>query len=713
MPRWSSLVPCLLFLCFFALSQLTSSQNSAQAQTTSATADGTGAGQLPALERFDPSIVDKTKNACADFYAYTCSKWVAAHPITPDMAATSTARPLFLYNQTILRNALEKAANDPQAAGSDRQIGDYWRSCMDPTVRNANGKSWLQPHLNAISALKSPQDLPRVIAYLHLNFPSSWLMWNDDDNYAKAPMFGFGSAQDLEDATRSVAGIDQGGMALPSLDFYLGSSDRFKETRAKYVQHVRKMFELAGEPSDRAAADAKSVMDIETALAGASMDNVKRRDPKEIYNKRSLPQIKAAMPDFGWDEYLKLMGAPSTPFFIVSNPGFLDAVENQIKTRSAEQWQAYLRWWMIHRAAPYLGSDFEQANFEFFGTALSGTPQMLPQWRRCVASTDRALGEALGQAYVSVAFPPESKQRANELVTRIRQVLAEQIKQLDWMSEPTKKQALLKQDATLQKIGYPDKWRDYSSVKIVPDNYLANLNAANAFEVHRQLNKIGKPVDRMEWTMTASTIDAYEDPEMNTINFPAGILQLPFFNGSQDDALNFGAIGMVMGHEAIHGFDDQGRKFDASGNLRDWWTPEDAKRYDEKDKCIVEQYSQQIPEYDVKQNGHLTAGEDTADNGGIHLAMLALENIYESQGKSVDTPEPDGLTARQRFFLAFAFSWCADLRPEAARNQVLSNPHSLPRFRVDRPLSNMPEFQQAFGCKEGQPMVHTPACRVW
>jgi endothelin-converting enzyme/putative endopeptidase len=682
------------------------------AQASTDPAKGQSA-DLPKLEKFDTSWIDKSKNACVDFYEYTCSKWLAAHPISPDLPTTGTSLPLFLYNQTILRNALDKAAANKQATGSRRQIGDYWQSCMNEPVRNANGKAWLQPSLATIASLKSSKDLPRVVAYLHLNFPAAWLMWNDDDNYAKAPLFGFGDAQDLADASKVVAGIDQGGMALPSLDYYLDGSDHFKDVRAKYLQHVQKMFELAGDPSDQAAAEAKTVMQIETALAKASMDNVSRRDPKKIYNKMTLGQVKAAVPDFDWDEYLQRVGAPSVPFYIVSTPPFLDALEQEVKTRTAEEWQAYLRWWAIHRAASYVSSDFEQENFAFFGTALFGVPQMLPAWRRCVASTDRELGEALGQAYVNIAFPPDAKQEANELVGQIRQALVVEIKQLDWMSEGTKQQALVKQAATLQKIGYPDTWRDYSSVKIVPDNYLANLNAATAFEMHRQINKIGKPVDRMEWTMTPATVDAYEDPQMNTINFPAGILQMPLFGLKQDMASNFGAAGMVMGHETIHGFDDQGRKFDAQGNLRDWWTADDAKRYDEKDKCIIDQYSQEIPEYNVKQNGNLTAGEDTADNGGIHLAMLALESLYKSQGKSLDSPEDDGLTARQRFFLAYAFSWCRGVRPEAARTLVLSNPHSLPHFRVNRPLSNMPEFQEAFGCKQGQPMVHTPACRVW
>jgi predicted metalloendopeptidase len=670
----------------------------------------TSPGELPKLDKFDPSLVDKSKDPCTDFYQYTCSKWMASHPIASDMPSNSTAEPLFLYNQTILRNALEAADANKKATGSEKQIGDYWQSCMDESGRNANGKAWLQSRLGEIATFKSKHDLARVLAYLHTNFPAAW---EGDENSTKAALFGFGPSQDLKDATQMVAGLDQGGMALPALDYYLGDSAHFKEVRTKYVQHVQKMFELAGDSSDRAAAEAKTVMDIETALARASMDNVTRRDPEKTYNKRTLQQLKDAVPDFGWEEYFRLVGAPSVPFYIVTTPGFLDAMEQQIKTRSEEDWRTYLRWWTIHRSASYVGSDLERENFAFFGTVLSGTPEMLPQWRRCVGSADRYLGEALGQAYVDIAFPPASKARANELVSKIRETLADEIKQLDWMSDSTKKEALIKQDATLQKIGYPDKWRDYSSVKIVPNNYLANMNAANAFEFHRQINKIGKPIDRTEWNMTPQTINAYEDPQMNTINFPAGILQLPFFSGTADDASNYGAIGMVMGHETIHGFDDEGRKFDDKGNLRDWWTAEDAKRYDAKDQCIVDEYSQEIPEYGVKQNGKLTAGEDTADNGGLHLAMLALENIYKAQGKSLDTPEADGLTARQRFFLAYGFSWCSNDRPEAARSQVTSDPHSLPMFRVNRPASNSPEFDQAFGCKKGQPMVHEPQCRVW
>jgi putative endopeptidase len=667
-------------------------------------------GDLPKLEKFDASMLDKSKDPCVDFYQYTCSKWIAAHPIPADMPVTSVALPLFLYNQTILRNAMEKAAANKQATGSEKQIGEYWRSCMDEAGRSANGKSWLAARLKTVDALKAKKDLAAVLADMHQSFTATW---QGDDNSTKAPVFGFGPNQDLEDASKVVAMIDQGGMALPSIDYYLGDTDRFKDLRAKYLQHIQKMFELAGEAGPKAAAAAKTVMDMETAFARASMNNVNRRDPEKIYNKRTLAQLKAAVPDFDWDVYFKRVAAPAVPFYIVTQPAFLDAMEAQIKSRSEDEWKTYLQWWVIHSSAGALGEDFVKANFAFFGTALSGTPQMLPLWRRCVGSADNFLGEALGQAYVNIAFPPESKQRANQMVGMIRGALTAEIRRLDWMSDATKKQAQVKQDSTLQKIGYPDKWRDYSTVKISPANYLANIGAANAFEFKRQVNKIGKPIDRLEWVMTPSTINAYEDPQMNTINFPAGILQRPFFDGRSDDASNLGAIGAVIGHEAIHGFDDQGRKFDEKGNLRDWWTAEDAKRYDEKDKCIVDQYSQEIPEYGVKQKGELTAGEDTADNGGLHIAMLALEDLYKSQGKSLDTPEADGLTARQRFFANYAFSWCSDIRPEAARNQVVTNPHSLARFRVNRPVSNSPEFRQAFSCKEGQPMVHTPACRVW
>jgi putative endopeptidase len=677
--------------------------------------------QLPQLSHVDPSWIDTSKNPCEDYYQYACSKWIVAHPIPADMPSTWTGNAVLLYNQTVLGQAMRKAAENPQATGGERQIGNFWRSCMDESGRNKNEKTWLEPALNEIASMKSTQDLARVLAYLHLNYGTVWLR-NLPDTSTQVPFFGFGPTQDMTNATRMVGQIDQGGMALDTVSHYLDRSADSEQLRGKYLAHIQKMFVLLGESVPRAAAEAKTVVEIETALAKASMDNVSRRDPQNKYNKRTLQQLKAAVPAFDWDEYFNDIGAPAVPFYVVTAPTFLPVLQQQISTRSLGDLATYLRWWTVHLAAPSLGDDFEHEDFGFFGTSLfggrlAGASQMLPRWQRCVIAADESLGfGALGKAYVDVAFPGDSKLRANEIVTRIRAALREEIEHLDWLDPTTKKQALAKEEATLQVIGYPDKWRDYSSVTIVPDNYLANKCALTNFEARRQFNKIGKPVDRTEWWMpwlTPASFNAYEDAQLNSISFPAGILQLPMFGAQQDDATNYGGAGAAIGHEIIHGFDDQGRKFDAEGNLRNWWTGEDAKRYEQKDKCIVDQYSQEIPEYGLRQNGRLTAGEDTADNGGLHLAMLALEAFYREQEKSLDTPGTDGVTPRQQFFFSYAFNWCGNLREQAARQALIADPHSLPVFRLNRPLSNLPEFQKAYSCKAGQPMVHEPQCRVW
>lgn len=711
----------LLCWLFAALACAPSFAQGASAQTPAASPDGVPK-QLPQLSPVDPSWIDKSKNPCEDYYQYACSKWIVAHPIPADMPFTGTGDPVFLYNQTVLGQAMEKASENPQATGSERQLGNFWRSCMDESGRNKNEKTWLGPSLNEIASMKSKQDLARVLAYLHLHYGTVWLP-DGGNNSTKVPFFGFGPTQDMGDATKMVAQIDQGGMAMDAISDYLDRSVDFKQLRDKYAAHVQKMFVLLGDPTPRAAAEAKTVVQIETALAKGSMDNVSRRDPMKKYNKRTLRQLKAAIPAFNWDEYFKDIGAPPVPFYIVTAPSFFPSLQQQISTRSVGDLQTYLRWWTVHLAAPNLGKDFEQADFEFFGTALfgfriAGAPQMLPRWRRCVVAADESLGFGpLGEAYVNVAFPGDSKQRADEMVTRIRTALKYEIEHLDWMDPSTKKQALAKEEATVQVIGYPEKWRDYSSVTIVPDNYLANMSALTSFEARRQFNKIGKPIERTEWWMpwlTPATFNAYESAQMNTITFPAGILQPPLFSLRQDDASNYGGMGATaIGHEIIHGFDDEGRKFDSKGNLRDWWTAEDAKRYEQKDTCIVDQSSQEVPEYGIKQNGRLTAGEDTADNGGLHLAMMALEALYREKGKSLDTPDNDGITPRERFFLSYAFNWCGKLRREAARQSLVADPHSLPIFRINRPLSNLPEFQKAYSCKAGQPMVHQPQCRVW
>ncbi len=672
----------------------------------------TAQSTLPKLDRFDASWLDKSKDPCVDFFAYSCSKWQTANPIPGDLPSVGVWTPLYLWNQTILREAMEKDAADPVAKGTAQQVGDYWKSCMNLDERAAKGKLWLAEALKPVDAMKSKQELAKVLAHLHGGLVPAWAGEDDQTNTA---LIGFGPSQDLEDSSKMVAGFDQAGLSLPSRDYYLNNDAATKKIREEYKKHLVRMFKLAGDTPEQAAREAAAVFEIETALAKAQMDVVDRRDPLKTYHKRSLAQIKAALPDFNVEEYLKSSGAPVPPFYLVSTLEFLPALDQQIKTRSLSELKSYLRWWTIMGAANKTTPELEQANFDFFGTTLQGTPKLLPQWRRCVISADVRLGEALGQEYVKMAFPPESKAKAVELVMGIRTALKQDIGEVDWMADATKKQAIEKLDAMIQKIGYPDKWRDYSSVKIVPDNFLANTDAANAFEVRRQLNKINKPVDKMEWQMTPSTINAYNDPQNNSINFPAGILQLPYFSTTQSDAANYGGMGATIGHEMTHGFDDQGRKFDAKGNLRDWWTPADAKAYEERGDCLAAEYTHEVPELGagVKTNGKLTQGEDTADNGGVHLALMALENLYRSLGKSLDVPEADGLTARQRFFASYGFSWCETTRPDVQRMRITTNPHSLERYRVNIPLSNEPDFAKAFGCKAGQPMVKENACRVW
>jgi len=650
----------------------------------------------PKLDHFNPDLVDKSLNPCDDFYKYACSKWIAANPIPSDEVFWSTGSGLEMWNDAILRETLEAASkDDPKRTPVQQKIGDYWAACMDESGIEAAGLKPAQPVLDRIAGLKSKSDITLEIARLHHEFPGAW---ESSDNQANV-----------------VAQIDQGGLSLPNRDYYINTDDKSVETLKKFRAHVQKMFVLAGEPEAQAGSDADTVIAIETALAKAQMDNVKRRDPKNINNKFSLVQLRELTPHIQWDVYLKAVNAPASDHYIVSSPDFLRAEDKLLVEQPLENWQTYMRWQAIHHAAPYLNKAMVDENFDFFYHTLAGQAENQPRWRRCVHNADRDLGEALGQAYVDRAFPPESKARTLEMVHAIENAMQNDIETVSWMTPATKAQAIVKLKGIEDKIGYPSHWRDYSSVKIVRNNYLGNVEQASSFEFERWVEKIGKPVDRSEWTMTPPTINAYYDPQLNTINFPAGILQPPFFEKTMDDSVNYGAIGMVIGHELTHGFDDQGRKFDAHGNLRDWWTAEDAKQYDERGKCISDEYTQDVPDAGpgVKQNGLLTQGEDTADNGGIHLALIALAADLKSQGKSLDDKGPDGWTELQRFFLANAYSWCSNIRPEITRLIVTTNPHSMPVFRIDNVVSNMPEFAEAFGCKAGQKMVRANACRVW
>ncbi len=668
--------------------------------------------QAPKLEHFDPNMVDRTLDPCQDFYQYACSKWNAANPIPPDQVAWGTGSGLQYWNENIVRQALEKASAQTSGRSDfEQKIGDYWQACSDEPALETAGSRDLKPGLERIAKMKSKAELADQVAYIHMSTPGAW---SGNDNQTGVALLGFGSQQDYDDASKVVASIDQGGLALPSRDFYVKDDAKSKDILSKYEAHVARMLVLTGESATQAAADAKTVIAIETAMAKAQMDNVARRDPKNVNNKMSFEQMQALTPSFDWKKYTADIGAPpSAPHYLVSTPGFFKELEVLIQQHSVTDWQVYLRWQLVHASAPYLSKAFVDENWDFFAHTLVGAKQQLPRWRRCVRAADRDLGMALGQAYVAAAFPPSSKQQTVALVHDVEHALDQDITGLDWMQPATKEQAKIKLHAIEDKIGYPNQWRDYSSVTITRTSYLNNVRESTAFEFHRQLDKIGKPVDRSEWTMTPPTINAYYDPQLNTINFPAGILQPPYFDTTMDDAVNYGAIGMVIGHEITHGFDDQGRKFDAQGNLRDWWTAADAKAYDERDECIADEYTQEIPEAGVKQNGHLTQGEDTADNGGMRIAFIALTNKLQATGKSLDEKDESGWTPRQKFFLSYANEWCTEYRPELMRTAVLTNPHSIPKYRVNNVVANMPEFQQAFSCKTGTPMVRAKQCRVW
>ena len=668
------------------------------------------------LQRFDPQQADRSLDPCQDFFKFSCQKWINANPIPADQVVWGTGSGLNIWNLNVSRETMElaaqKGAEKKDRSQVEQQVGDYWSACMDEKGIDTAALRDLTPELKRIDAIHDKAGLIDEVARLHQTLPGAWEGGNNQTN---APMFGFGSSQDLDDASLVVISIDQGGLALPSRDFYLKDDAHSVEIRNKYQAHVRKMFELSGETKEEAAKDADVVLIIEGALARPQMDNVSRRDPKKLNNKMSLDQLQSLTPNINWKRYIELVGTPAPHHYLVTSLDFMKALSQLVDEHPLGHWKTYLRWHLLHESAPYLSVGFVDENFAFFSHTLLGTEKMQPRWRRCVRAADRDLGEVLGQAYVKQAFPPSSKASVVDLVHNVEAALDQDIKAVDWMSPQTKIEAAKKLQAIEDKIGYPNQWRDYSSLKIAGDSYLNNVHASTAFEFKRQLNKVGKPVDRGEWGMTPPTINAYYDPQLNTINFPAGILQPPYFDKDYDAAVNYGGIGAVIGHEITHGFDDEGRQFDATGNLRDWWTPDDAKAYDERGKCIADEYTQDIPEAgpEVKQNGKLTQGEDTADNGGTRLALLALEAALKKDGKTLDDKGSDGWTNRQRFFLSYANSWCDHWRPETVRTLVLTNPHTLPKYRVNNTVANMPEFQQAFGCKKGAPMVHENACRVW
>ena len=656
------------------------------------------AQQAPAQSApgFSTANMDMTANPCLDFYQYACGTWMADNPIPADQSRWGTFDQLADRNRAILRGILEKASvDDPKRSAVEQKIGDFYASCTDEATIDKLGAKPLEPELKRIAAMQSKAQIVDELIRLH--------------PLGVEVLFNFSAGPDAKNSTQNIADADQGGLGLPDRDYYLKDDPKSVKLREQYLGHVQKMLELLGESPAKAAADAKAVMRIETDLAKGSLDRVSRRDPNKTYHKMSVKELAALAPSIDWPKYFAGLGTPAFTDLNVDVPDFFKDLNTLLDSTSIADLKTYFRWHLLHAEAPLMAKPFLDENFHFFGQTLTGAKELEPRWKRCVEATDADLGFALGQKYVEQTFPPDAKARVLGMVQEIETMLGGDIQSLDWMTPATKQQALVKLRAVTNKIGYPDKWRDYSSVKIVRGEAVGNDQRATEFEVRRVLNKIGQPVDPGEWGMTPPTVNAYYNPLENNINFPAGILQPPFFDNRMDAAVNYGAIGSVMGHELTHGFDDQGRQFDGQGNLHNWWTPEDAAEFEKRAECFIKEYSAFTPVDDVHLNGKLTLGENTADNGGVHLSFMALMKSLEGKPQ----PKIDGFTPQQRFFLGYSQVWCQNVRPEASRMRAQIDPHSDGRDRVNGVLGNMPEFREAFACHAGQSMVHEPACRVW
>ena len=646
---------------------------------------------------FSVENIDKGTEPCMDFYQHACGNWLKNTEIPADQSEWISFNEIYERNLVTLRGILEKAGvNDPARSPVEQKIGDYYSSCMDDKTADAKGLDPLKPELDRVAAVKDKGALMDAIARVHLIGPN--------------PLFNFYSSPDLHNADMVIAYIDQGGLTLPDRDFYIKDDPARVEMRKHLTEYVTQMFTLAGQTPQQAADAAQTVLRIETALAKASMDRTLRRDPKNRDHKLGRDQAVALAPNFFLNRYFTAVGAPAFSELNVSNPEFFKQVNVVVESEPLEAWKTYVSWHLLDSAAPWLSKPFVDTNFKM-QQYLTGQAQIQDRWKRCVDATDSALGEALGQKYVELTFGADGKLRMLKMVDALEKALDEDIKGLPWMSDDTKKQAKIKLDAIRNKIGYPDVWRDYSTLTIQRGDLMGNFLRANEFESKRQIVKIGKPLDRKEWGMTPPTVNAYYSGARNEIVFPAGILQPPFFDKTMDDAVNFGAIGAVIGHELTHGFDDQGRKFDPQGNLRDWWTEQDGKEFEKRVSCIADEYAGFTAIDDLKLNGRLTLGENTADNGGARIALMALREMLAETGKSGE--KIDGYTPEQRFFLGYSRVWCEKRRPEYSRTLVSVDPHSPGRFRVNGVMENMPEFQQAWGCKAGQAMVKENACRVW
>ena len=648
---------------------------------------------------FSLDTIDKSADPCVDFYQYACGNWIKNSEIPADQSSWVSFIELRERNLDIEHEILEKAAKGGASRDAlEQKIGDFYGACMDEKAADGKGIGALKPELDRVAAVQDKNALIDEIAHVYLIGPR--------------PLFSFTSQPDLHNADEVIAFIDQGGLTLPDRDYYIKDDADQVDKRQRLVDYATQLFTLAGETPQRAADSAQAVLQVETLLAADSMDRTKRRDPKNRDHKMTRDEAVALGPNFNLNRFFVAVGAPNFTQLNVTNPDFFKQVNGVLASESLDSLKTYVSWHVLNAAAPWLSQPFVEANFKL-QQSLTGQKEIQARWKRCVSLTDRELGEALGQKYVEVTFGPESKARMLKMVDALEKSLAEDIHDLSWMSDETKKQAKVKLDAIRNKIGYPAVWRDYSSVVVKPDDLLGNVARANTFEAKRQIAKIDKPLDRKEWGMTPPTVNAYYNSSFNEIVFPAGILQPPFFDKTMDDGVNFGGIGLVIGHELTHGFDDQGRKFDPQGNLHDWWTDQDGKEFEKRAGCVADEYSNFVAVDDKKLNGRLTLGENTADNGGARIALMALEHMIADDKSGKEGQKIDGYTPEQRFFLGFARVWCEKRRPEVARLSVLTDPHSPGRYRVDGVVQNMPEFQKAWGCKAGQPMVAENACHVW
>jgi putative endopeptidase len=672
-----------------------------------ATLSAQSQSKTPAAEKphalppgLDKRFIDPSADPCANFFQYACGNFTKYYPIPSDRSGYGPGAMVAEYNEYVLHTMLEKAA----AGGADRKpneqkIGDYYAACMDTSAIDQKGLQPFQPELDRIAALKDKRELTPLLAHYQLINVNALL--------------GLGEQQDFKDATQQIAVADQGGLGLPERDYYFRTGEAAEKTRKQYVQHITNTLKLLGEPDTEAASDAQSIFQLETALAKVSMDITSRREPKNIYHMMGLTDLETLTPDLQWPQLLSDASFPAITEINVANPEFFKGLSAILDATDLKTIKAYLRWQLIASTDTIaLPKALDDEAFDFNGRKLRGQPEQRARWKRCSEATDGALGEALGQVYVAQEFPPSSKAATLQMVHDIEAAMNQDIDSLDWMSPETKVRAKAKLHAVADKIGYPDHWRDYSKLMVQRDDAFGNAQRAVTFENLRLINKIGKPVDRGEWGMSPPTVNAYYNPSMNDINFPAGILQPPFYDPKSTDAENYGHIGGIVGHELTHGFDDQGRQFDGNGNLSDWWTAEDGKKFEEKAECTVKEYSNFVAVDDAKVNGKLTLGENTADNGGLRLAFIAF--LADAKRKNIDLDQKqDGYTPIQQFFLGHGQNWCGSTRPEQLRLQVQTDPHSPREFRANGVVQNMPEFGHAFGCKVGQPMMPQTVCRVW